>query len=109
MQALPKLVATWTGPVKPGLAVHNQNPAGPNPSEPSPGASTVGSTSCTWLTTRTGPGLPRPRPARDTALAAGALRALGCAITESRTGWLIAPGQPTPGSAVSVDVGNAGT
>jgi len=50
-----------------------------------------------------------PLRARDTALAAGALRALGCAITESRTGWLIAPGQPTPGSAVSVDVGNAGT
>jgi 3-phosphoshikimate 1-carboxyvinyltransferase len=50
-----------------------------------------------------------PLRARDTALAAGALRALGCAITESRTGWLIAPGQPAPGSAVSVDVGNAGT
>jgi 3-phosphoshikimate 1-carboxyvinyltransferase len=50
-----------------------------------------------------------PLRARDTALAAGALRALGCAITESRTGWLIAPGQPASGSAVSVDVGNAGT
>ena len=50
-----------------------------------------------------------PLRARDTALAAGALRALGCAITESRTGWLIAPGQPAPGSAVSVDLGNAGT
>jgi 3-phosphoshikimate 1-carboxyvinyltransferase len=50
-----------------------------------------------------------PLRARDTALAAGALRALGCAITESRTDWAIAPGQPAPGSAVSVDVGNAGT
>ena len=50
-----------------------------------------------------------PLRARDTTLAADALRALGSEITESRTGWLIAPGQPTPGSAVSVDVGNAGT
>jgi 3-phosphoshikimate 1-carboxyvinyltransferase len=50
-----------------------------------------------------------PLRARDTALAAGALRALGCAITESRTDWVITPGQPAPGSEVSVDVGNAGT
>jgi 3-phosphoshikimate 1-carboxyvinyltransferase len=50
-----------------------------------------------------------PLRARDTTLAADALRALGSEITESRTGWLIAPGQPAPGSAVSVDVGNAGT
>jgi 3-phosphoshikimate 1-carboxyvinyltransferase len=50
-----------------------------------------------------------PLRARDTTLAADALRALGTEITESRTGWLIAPGQPAPGSAVSVDVGNAGT
>jgi 3-phosphoshikimate 1-carboxyvinyltransferase len=56
-----------------------------------------------------------PLRARDTALAADALRALGCAITErseitgSRTDWVITPGQPAPGSAVNVDVGNAGT
>ena len=56
-----------------------------------------------------------PLRARDTALAADALRALGCAITErsqvteSRTEWVITPGQPAPGSAVNVDVGNAGT
>ena len=50
-----------------------------------------------------------PLRARDTTLATDALRALGSEITESRTGWLIAPGQPAPGSAVSVDVGNAGT
>jgi len=50
-----------------------------------------------------------PLRARDTALAAGALRALGSEITESRTDWVITPGQPVPGSAVSVDVGNAGT
>jgi 3-phosphoshikimate 1-carboxyvinyltransferase len=50
-----------------------------------------------------------PLRARDTTLAAGALRALGCSITESRTDWVITPGQPAPGSAVSVDVGNAGT
>ena len=50
-----------------------------------------------------------PLRARDTALAAGALRALGSEITQSRTDWVITPGQPVPGSAVSVDVGNAGT
>jgi 3-phosphoshikimate 1-carboxyvinyltransferase len=56
-----------------------------------------------------------PLRARDTRLAADALRALGTQITEitetteSRTDWRVAPGQPAPGSAVSVDVGNAGT
>jgi 3-phosphoshikimate 1-carboxyvinyltransferase len=50
-----------------------------------------------------------PLRARDTTLAADALRVLGSEITESRTGWVIAPGQPAAGSAVSVDVGNAGT
>ena len=50
-----------------------------------------------------------PLRARDTSLAAGALRALGSEIIESRTDWVITPGQPAPGSAVNVDVGNAGT
>ena len=54
-----------------------------------------------------------PLRARDTRLAAAALRALGTGITEenseSRTAWHVTPGQPAPGSAVSVDVGNAGT
>jgi 3-phosphoshikimate 1-carboxyvinyltransferase len=50
-----------------------------------------------------------PLRARDTTLAAAALRALGTEITESRTAWHITPGQPAPGSAVTVDVGNAGT
>jgi 3-phosphoshikimate 1-carboxyvinyltransferase len=54
-----------------------------------------------------------PLRARDTMLAAAALRALGAGIdeenTESRTAWRVTPGQPAPGSAVSVDVGNAGT
>jgi 3-phosphoshikimate 1-carboxyvinyltransferase len=50
-----------------------------------------------------------PLEARDTVLAAGALRALGSEIIDSRTGWRVTPGQPAPGSAVSVDVGNAGT
>jgi 3-phosphoshikimate 1-carboxyvinyltransferase len=50
-----------------------------------------------------------PLRARDTALAAGALRALGTEVVESRTGWRITPGQPPRGSAVNVDVGNAGT
>jgi 3-phosphoshikimate 1-carboxyvinyltransferase len=47
--------------------------------------------------------------ARDTALAAGALRALGSEITEYQTGWRVTPGHPAPGSAVSVALGNAGT
>jgi 3-phosphoshikimate 1-carboxyvinyltransferase len=50
-----------------------------------------------------------PLRARDTTLAAAALRALGTGITESRTAWHVTPGQPAPGSAVNVDVGNAGT
>ena len=50
-----------------------------------------------------------PLRARDTALAADALRVLGSKITESRTDWVVTPGQPVPGSEVSVDVGNAGT
>jgi 3-phosphoshikimate 1-carboxyvinyltransferase len=56
-----------------------------------------------------------PLRARDTMLAAGALRALGTGIldvekdAESRTAWRVTPGQPAPGSSVSVDVGNAGT
>ena len=54
-----------------------------------------------------------PLRARDTMLAAAALRALGTGIdeqdTDSRTAWRVTPGRPAPGSAVSVDVGNAGT
>jgi 3-phosphoshikimate 1-carboxyvinyltransferase len=50
-----------------------------------------------------------PLRARDTRLAADGLRALGTAIVESRTGWVITPGHPAPDSRVNVDVGNAGT
>jgi 3-phosphoshikimate 1-carboxyvinyltransferase len=54
-----------------------------------------------------------PLVARDTVLAAGALRALGAAITEdgspAGTTWRVTPGQPAAGAQVSVDVGNAGT
>ena len=50
-----------------------------------------------------------PLRARDTMLAAAGLRALDTGITESQTAWRVTPGQPAPGSAVSVDVGNAGT
>ena len=38
-----------------------------------------------------------PLRARDTTLAAGALRALGSEIIESRTDWVVTPGQPAPG------------
>ena len=63
-----------------------------------------------------------PLAARDTTLMAGALRALGCRITETPRSWLVepapaitpqraVPGQPDrsgrPG--VTIDVGNAGT
>jgi 3-phosphoshikimate 1-carboxyvinyltransferase len=58
-----------------------------------------------------------PLQARDTALAADGLRALGTEIAEEgqhqnpddRTTWRVTPGQPPAGSMVSVDVGNAGT
>src|SRR5581483_8124126 len=50
-----------------------------------------------------------PLRARDTALAAGALRALGAEINEYQTGWQVTPGHPAPGAAVRVDLGNAGT
>jgi 3-phosphoshikimate 1-carboxyvinyltransferase len=54
-----------------------------------------------------------PLRARDTLLAAAALRALGTQITEedhgSLTAWRVTGGQPEPGSPVGVDVGNAGT
>ena len=47
--------------------------------------------------------------ARDTALATAALRALGCVIHEQGTDVSVQPGALDPGSAVRVDVGNAGT
>jgi 3-phosphoshikimate 1-carboxyvinyltransferase len=54
-----------------------------------------------------------PLRARDTLLAAAALRAMGTEIAdggpESGAGWRVAAGQPPAGSRVSVDVGNAGT
>jgi 3-phosphoshikimate 1-carboxyvinyltransferase len=52
-----------------------------------------------------------PLRARDTLLAAAALRSLGAEIDdqESPPTWRLRPGQPPAGSAVRVDVGNAGT
>jgi 3-phosphoshikimate 1-carboxyvinyltransferase len=58
-----------------------------------------------------------PLRARDTLLAADALRALGTEVADdaggspagSISGWLVTAGQPPAGSRVSVDVGNAGT
>jgi len=51
--------------------------------------------------------------ARDTSLAIGALRALGCAIDEPAdekgTEVRVTPGPPTDGATIRVDVGNAGT
>src|SRR5579863_7289886 len=61
-----------------------------------------------------------PLRARDTLLAAAALRALGNEVADdaasaagpgggSPAAWLVTAGQPPAGSRVSVDVGNAGT
>ena len=57
-----------------------------------------------------------PLRARDTLLAAAALRAMGTEVADgpgeaavSTSGWLVTAGQPPAGSRVSVDVGNAGT
>ena len=47
--------------------------------------------------------------ARDTALAIGALHALGSTIDERGADVDVSPGVPAAGAAVSVDVGNAGT
>ena len=61
-----------------------------------------------------------PLRARDTLLAADALRALGTEVADdavgspagsisgSTSGWRVTAGQPPAGSRVSVDVGNAG-
>jgi 3-phosphoshikimate 1-carboxyvinyltransferase len=56
----------------------------------------------------------RPLRARDTMLAAAALRAMGNQVTDGAGDgpaeeWRVVPGQPPAGSRVSVDVGNAGT
>jgi 3-phosphoshikimate 1-carboxyvinyltransferase len=51
-----------------------------------------------------------PLRARDTLLAADALRAMGTDVADvGDTGWRVTAGQPPAGSQVSVDVGNAGT
>ncbi len=62
-----------------------------------------------------------PLRARDTLLAAAALRAMGTEVADdaagspavsmsgSISGWRVTAGQPPAGSQVSVDVGNAGT
>ncbi|MBV9379661.1 MAG: 3-phosphoshikimate 1-carboxyvinyltransferase [Streptosporangiaceae bacterium] len=50
-----------------------------------------------------------PLRARDTLLAAAALRAMGTTVEDYGTGMRVAPGQPPAGAALSVDVGNAGT
>jgi len=47
--------------------------------------------------------------ARDTLLATGALRTLGCVVDERGPDVHVRPGSPAPGTAVRVDVGNAGT
>ena len=57
-----------------------------------------------------------PLAARDTRLMAGALRALGCRITEGEREWRVEPAQARPRgdrpgdrAGVAIDVGNAGT
>jgi 3-phosphoshikimate 1-carboxyvinyltransferase len=54
-----------------------------------------------------------PLRARDTLLAAAALRAMGTEVADEGGGtpasWLVTAGQPPAGTRVSVDLGNAGT
>lgn len=50
-----------------------------------------------------------PLQARDTTLAATALRVMGCGLVSSRTDLAVSPGSLPSGTTVSVDVGNAGT
>ncbi|HEX5189507.1 MAG TPA: 3-phosphoshikimate 1-carboxyvinyltransferase [Streptosporangiaceae bacterium] len=61
-----------------------------------------------------------PLVARDTALMAGALRALGCRITETPRSWRVEPASAVTGQhavrpgqsgrpSITIDVGNAGT
>ena len=54
-----------------------------------------------------------PLRARDTLLAAAALRVMGTEVADDAQGspaaWRVTAGQPSAGSRVSVDVGNAGT
>src|SRR5690349_14167979 len=130
MQSLPRLVATWTGPVKPGLAfITRIRPAKPMGVTPAgqhsrlDGMHVVNNQDRTWTSpAATGPVRARVRlpasksitnrarvQARETTVADDDLRTLGNEITESGTGWVITPGQPAPGSEVSVDVGNVGT
>ncbi len=106
-------------------ADNNQDPTWPSPAADGPVSARVRLPASKSITNRAlvlaalsdGPDpvsvIANPLRARDTTLAAAALRALGTGIdeqdTESRTAWRVTPGQPAPGSAVSVDVGNAGT
>jgi 3-phosphoshikimate 1-carboxyvinyltransferase len=50
-----------------------------------------------------------PLEARDTTLAAAALRVMGCDVVSSPTSLAVSPGALPRGTSVSVDVGNAGT
>ena len=97
---------------------NNQDRAWASPAAGGPVSARVGLPASKSITNRAlvlaalsdGPAvIANPLRARDTTLAAAALRALGTEITESRTAWHVTPGQPAPGSAVNVDVGNAGT
>jgi 3-phosphoshikimate 1-carboxyvinyltransferase len=47
--------------------------------------------------------------ARDSSLAIGALRALGCSFEEYGTDLAVSPGALAAGASVGIDVGNAGT
>jgi 3-phosphoshikimate 1-carboxyvinyltransferase len=97
---------------------NNQHPAWASPAAAGPVSARVRLPASKSITNRAlvlaalsdGPSvIGNPLRARDTTLAVAALRALGTEIIESRTAWRVAPGQPAPHSAVSVDVGNAGT
>ena len=98
--------------------VNNQDPTWASPAATGPVSARVQLPASKSITNRAlvlaalsdGPSvIANPLRARDTALAAAALRVLGAQINEDQTGWRITPGHPASGSAVRVDLGNAGT
>ncbi|MCL2581426.1 MAG: 3-phosphoshikimate 1-carboxyvinyltransferase [Streptosporangiales bacterium] len=75
-----------------------------------PGSKSITNRALVLAALSSSPSLVRgPLKARDTTLATGALRVMGCGIDDSGTDLTISPGSLSPGAPVSVDVGNAGT
>jgi 3-phosphoshikimate 1-carboxyvinyltransferase len=75
-----------------------------------PGSKSITNRALVLAALSSGPSVVRgPLKARDTTLAATALRVMGCGLLDAGTDLSVSPGSLPPGSSVSVDVGNAGT